>query len=193
MFIGSILFLSGFIGGVFFLKWRVVLKQRVEKLVGLKKEREGKRHIRRDSYETCLLYTSRVSELLGIRVDDLNHERSSLKLKRLKRRKEFLQDVPVPPELMNELKLFVRAKQRRGRVFNGDRFSAFRIIRTLGRRVLGRSVAPKHFRHGRAYHLVTVKNVHPIIASRALGHASMSSILSYVHPSEQDLRVALED
>lgn len=135
----------------------------------------------------------RVSELLGIRVDDLNHERSSLKLKRLKRRKEFLQDVPVPPELMNELKLFVRAKQRRGRVFDGDRFSAFRIIHTLGRRVLGRSVAPKHFRHGRAYHLVTVKNVHPIIASRALGHASMSSILSYVHPSEQDLRVALED
>lgn len=54
MFIGSILFLSGFIGGAFFLKWRVVLKHRVEKLVGLKKEREGQRHIQRVNYETSL-------------------------------------------------------------------------------------------------------------------------------------------
>jgi len=141
-----------------------------------------------------LWYTGcRVSELLGIRVNDLDHGKSFIKLRRLKRRKDFVQDVPIPPELMNELRLFVRAKQRRGRIFDGDRVSAFRMTQALGLRVLGHPVTPKHFRHGRAYHLVTIKGVHPIIASRALGHASMSSILSYVHPSEQDLRTALGD
>lgn len=135
----------------------------------------------------------RVSELMQLRVEDIDFERAVARIRRLKRRKEFIQDVPLPRELANELRLFVRGWERRGRIFKGDRVSTFCLVRRLGLKVLGRLISPKHFRHGRAYHLVKVKGAHPAIAARALGHASLSSILSYVHPTEQDLRETLED
>jgi integrase len=93
----------------------------------------------------------------------------------------------------SELRLFARGWERRGRLFKGDRTSLFSLIQRLGLKALGRRISPKHFRHGKAYHLVKVKGVHPAIAARALGHASLGSILSYVHPTEQDLREALQD
>lgn len=137
---------------------------------------------------------ARVSEVIcQLRVEDLDVERSILRIRRLKRRKEFVQEVPITLELANELRLFVRSKGRRGRIFSGDRTSTFEVIRNLGRRVLGRGISPKHFRHGKAYHLVRVKGVHPVVAARALGHATMNSILSYGHPTEADLREAMED
>jgi integrase len=135
----------------------------------------------------------RASELIAIRVEDIDFERAVLKIRRLKRRKEFIQDVPLPPELAGELRLFARGWERRGRLFKGDRTSLFSLVQRLGLKALGRRISPKHFRHGKAYHLVKVKGVHPAIAARALGHASLGSILSYVHPTEQDLREALQD
>ena len=92
---------------------------------------------------------------------------------------------------MNAIRLFARGAGRRGRVFNGDRISAFRTFQQLGKKVLGREISPHQFRHGRAYHLVA-KGVHPLLVSRALGHASLSSALSYYHPTEDDLRKALD-
>lgn len=137
---------------------------------------------------------SRVTEVICLlRVENLHFERSVLNVTRLKRRKRFIQQVPIPRELMNEIRLFVRAKGRRGRIFKGDRSSTYRVIHRLGLKVLGRTISPKHFRHGKAYHMMREKQVHPVIAARVLGHASLSSILSYGHPTEDDLRSAMED
>lgn len=134
---------------------------------------------------------ARVSEILDIAFADLDFAKGTLTIRRRKRRKAFAQTIPLPGDLMNAVRLFVRAKGRRGRVFNADRISAFRAVQRLGRQVLRREISPHQFRHGRAYHLVA-KGVHPLLVSRALGHASLSSALSYYHPTEEDLRRALE-
>jgi integrase len=81
--------------------------------------------------------------------------------------------------------------KRRGKLFSADRTSAYRTIRRLGQKVLGRKIWPHQLRHGRTYDLIR-RGVHPVVASKALGHASLSSILAYYHPTEDDLRKALQ-
>jgi integrase len=135
---------------------------------------------------------ARVSEIIDTRLADLDFNKGTLMIRRRKRRKAFAQTIPLPGDLMNAMRLFARARDRRGRVFNADRISVFRAVQRLGKQILGRKISPHQFRHGRAYHLVG-KGVHPLLVSRALGHASLSSALSYYHPTEEDLRKALED
>ena len=134
---------------------------------------------------------ARISEVLDLSVTDLNVAKALVTIRRLKRRKVFEQHVPLPGNLVNALRLYARAKGRRGKIFNANRVSAFRTIRALGRRVLKREISPHQLRHGRTYDLVG-RGVHPVVASKALGHASLSSILAYYHPSEDDLRKALQ-
>jgi integrase len=92
---------------------------------------------------------------------------------------------------MNALRLFARARGRRSRLFGASRVPAFRTLRSLGQKVLKRDISPHQLRHGRTYDLVG-RSVHPVIASKAPGHASLSSILAYYHPTEEDLRKALQ-
>lgn len=132
---------------------------------------------------------ARISEILAIRADDLVAEKTVVKIRRLKRRKPFEQEVPVPPDLFNELRLFARAKKRKGRIFAANRISAWDAVRRLGMKALGRPIAPKFSRHGRSYDMVK-RNVHPLLGARALGHANVSSFMSYYHPTEEDIRGA---
>lgn len=134
---------------------------------------------------------ARISEVLGIKVDELNLADCTVTIRRLKRRKPFPQVVPLPGNLINALRLYCRAKGIRGRIFSANRVSAFRTVQALGQRVLGRKISPHQVRHGRTYDLVG-RGVHPVVASKALGHASLSSILSYYHPTQEDLRKALQ-
>lgn len=134
---------------------------------------------------------ARISEILDMTLADLDFAKGTLTIRRRKRRKAFAQQIPLPGDLMNAVRLFARGAGRHGRVFSGDRISAFRTFQQLGKKVLGREISPHQFRHGRAYHLVA-KGVHPLLVSRALGHASLSSALSYYHPTEDDLRKALD-
>jgi len=135
---------------------------------------------------------ARISEILDITLKGLDVERKTLIIRRRKRRKVFEQEMPIPGDLANELRLFARAKRRRGKLFAANRVSAFRTILALGRKILGREISPHHIRHGRAYHLVKEKNAHPLLVARALGHASLTSSLAYYHPTNEDLRRILE-
>ncbi len=134
---------------------------------------------------------ARISEVLDLGVADINVAKATLKIRRLKRRKRFEQEVPIPGALANALRLFARARGRRSRLFGATRVSAFRTLRSLGQKVLKRDISPHQLRHGRTYDLVR-RGVHPVVASKALGHASLSSILAYYHPTEDDLRKALQ-
>lgn len=135
---------------------------------------------------------ARISEVLELTAKDLDANHFTLNIHRKKRREEFLQDLPIPSDLAGELRLFIRTARRRGRIFVGDRTSCFRTIQRLGRKVLNRDISPHYFRHGKAYALVK-KGVHPLIVSRALGHANLSSALAYYHPTQADLRRAMEE
>lgn len=136
---------------------------------------------------------SRISETLALRCEDLDRGRRILKIRRLKRRKEFIQEIPIPQDLTDLLTAWMRERRKSGRqkIFHADRFSAWESIKNLGWKVLRLKISPKMFRHGVAYELVKL-GVHPLLVSRALGHASLSSALSYYHPQEEDLRRVME-
>lgn len=134
---------------------------------------------------------ARISEVLSLKTDDLDAKKSTLRITRLKRRKPFKQEVPIGPDLASELRLYIKTTKRRGSIFSANRFSAFRTIRNLGRKVLHRDISPHHFRHGKVYDMIQ-RGTHPLVVSRALGHASINSALNYFHPTEIDLRTALE-
>jgi integrase/recombinase XerD len=134
---------------------------------------------------------ARISEVLAIQVKDVDQAKQVIYMRRLKRRKPFVQTVPVPADLINTLMLYARTKRRRGRIFMAHRVSAYVSIRKVSERALGRKIGPKWFRHGRTYSLMK-GGVHPLIGSRALGHASPVNIMSYNHPTLDDLRAALE-
>lgn len=135
---------------------------------------------------------ARISEVLDIRFHDLDLEKMTLQIRRLKRRKPFQQEIPIPGDLANELRLFARAKRRTGRIFKANRISFWETIHKLGLRVLGRDISPKFTRHGRAYDMVK-RGKHPIVISKAFGWASMSTVLAYFHPTMDDLKDAFQN
>lgn len=135
---------------------------------------------------------ARISEVIAIRTNDIDHRRASVTIRRLKRRKKIEQVQPLPRELVDELQTFIRGNKIKGRIFRTNRTTAWRTITDLSRKVLRRHISPKAFRHGRAYALAQ-KTGNPLMVARALGHVSMQSTLEYFHPTEADLRTALEE
>ena len=135
---------------------------------------------------------ARISEVLAIRTQDIDHRGARVLIRRLKRRKKLEQVQPLPRALVDELQVFIRGNKIKGRIFKTNRKTAWRTISDLGRKVLRRSISPKTFRHGMAYRLVKAGK-HPLMVSWALGHASMQSTEVYYHPTESDLREALDE
>lgn len=133
---------------------------------------------------------ARITEVLELRADDLEVKSATVTIHRGKRRKKYSQEQPIPRSLAEQLKQFIKSNRRRGRIFTGDRRTAWVALRNLGDKVLGKKVTPHMFRHGKAYEMAK-KGVHPLLISRALGHAQLSSSLQYYHPTDSDLRDAL--
>ncbi len=136
---------------------------------------------------------ARISEVLTVRAGDVDRRKNEVTIRRLKRRKKFEQVLPIPQDIAGELSLWIRAEKLKPRslLFRSDRKSAWKSIRSLGVKVLSRKISPKAFRHGKAYQMAG-RGVHPLIISRALGHASLSSALAYYHPTDTDLREAMQ-
>ena len=146
----------------------------------------------------------RISEVLDVHVKDLimsevrivtesgivNITEYRLTIRRLKRRKKFEHELPIPADLWNELRLYARAKRRRGRIFTATRYSAWLSVRDLGREVLGRDISPKFTRHGRIYEMRS-RNINPVHIARCAGHVNMASAMAYGHPTPADIRNAL--
>lgn len=136
---------------------------------------------------------ARITEISAICAGDVDIKKAVVKIRRIKRRKKFIQTLPIPTDLSGELFLWIRSEKLkpRSKLFRCDRKSFYRSVRALGEKVLSRKISPKLFRHGKAYKMVS-KGTHPLIVSRALGHANLTSALAYYHPTEADLREAME-
>lgn len=133
---------------------------------------------------------ARISEILDIRADDLDVSRAVVRLRRRKRRKDWVQEVPITADLANELNLWRKAKRLRGHLFSGNRQVAWRSLRDLGKKVLGRAVSPKEFRHAKGYEMAE-RGTHPLLMARALGHSNINNVIYYYHPKTSDLREAM--
>ncbi len=137
----------------------------------------------------------RVSEVLSLKRGDLQQRQRQFQLvmPRFKRRKLLHECLPLPMDLGLKLEDFARLRglDEEQPFLSLSRTTAWRKIRKLGEDTLDRRVTPHMFRHGRVYDLVR-QGKHPFIIAKLIGHADLQTTMGYYHPSEHDLREAIE-
>jgi len=126
---------------------------------------------------------ARVSEIIGLSAADLDANRRALQIHRKKRRNAFAQELPIPADLASELRLFIRAKRRRSRIFTGDRSSIYRTVRRLGQKVLGRRIGPHQFRHGKACGVIEAKKEGTTLTGVEIQAEKYSAGLPDIYPA----------
>jgi integrase/recombinase XerD len=137
----------------------------------------------------------RVSEVLGLKVADLDLRARTAHLATLKRRKPTVRAVPLPTGYLGELALLVNTEGLKAgdRLFPWSRNRAFEIVRdVLVAAGVDRERAHPHaLRHGHAVHAV-LAGVPLNIVQRQLGHALISTTSIYLAVTGEDVRRAYE-
>lgn len=139
----------------------------------------------------CLMLAwsgGRISEVLALTPDSFDLDRGSATFETLKKRKRgVMRQVPLPPELLNELKRVfrLRALQRdavhsRQRLWNWSRVTGWRVVKKvmLLAGIRGMAAMPKGLRHTfgvRAFE----SDMPPHLVQRWLGHASLRTTAIY--------------
>ena len=141
----------------------------------------------------------RISEALNLLAKDCrqNGNDFSLSVTREKRQKDKKPEwLPVPRELGYDIKDYINQLDLRpsDKLFNIHRSSAWRQVRLYARKAgleNWQDIHPHSFRHGFVYDKVK-KGINPYVLSRLAGHININSTLHYYHPTEADLRQAME-
>lgn len=134
---------------------------------------------------------ARVSEVLALTASSFQIECSIVAIVSLKRRKHFVREVPIPPDLMLALEKHFkltavqRDDQRRNhRLWRWHRVTAWRIIKQVMRdsSVTGQRACPRGLRH--AFGVGSLLAGVPLsLAQRWLGHARISTTAIYASAS----------
>jgi site-specific recombinase XerD len=135
----------------------------------------------------------RLSEVVRLRVADIDSSRGVLVIRQGKGRKDRL--VPLSPALLEELRAYWRRYRPADGLFPGQRHGHHlhpgalqrtfaQLVRPLGFR---KGVSLHTLRHSYATHLLEA-GVDVITLQRLLGHRHLSTTARYLHVSTQDLR-----
>ena len=145
----------------------------------------------------CLWSTgARVSELLAVRVSDLRFQEQTIQLPTLKRRREVSRLVPLGPDVLGELAVYVSSHWRfksgdDPRIFVRSRGWAWLVVQRgcLEAGIDRRLAHPHAFRHGHVVH--ALKAGVPMTAIQdTVGHASIETTAHYGRLSLVDRREA---
>jgi site-specific recombinase XerD len=135
----------------------------------------------------------RLSEVMRLRVADVDSSRGVLVIRQGKGRKDRL--VPLSPALLAELRAYWRRYRPAEWLFPGQRpghhlhpaglqRTLAQLVRRLG---LRKGVSVHTLRHSYATHLLEA-GVNVLTLQRLLGHRHLSTTARYLHVSAQDLR-----
>ncbi|MEM2264682.1 MAG: site-specific integrase [Nitrososphaerota archaeon] len=137
----------------------------------------------------------RISEALNIKANDLIKKQDGyyLRIKRLKKKEETFDTLPIPLELALDIEKYIFDKNLKGedKLFKITRVAVFSYLSKIGKKYLGKHIHPHMFRHGRVYHLIK-KRVPTFLIVKLLGWSSLAVPLRYYHPSPDDVREALK-
>lgn len=158
------------------------------------------KRIARDRVLFLLLLAStgaRISELLALHASSFQIENSLVALRTLKRRRQHVREVPIPPSLMaaiarhfNLRKLQRDAEGSQRRLWPWSRWTAWRLVKGAmdDAGIIGCRACPRGLRHG--FGVGTLQSGVPInLVQRWLGHARLSTTAIYasaIGPEEAD-------
>jgi integrase/recombinase XerD len=134
----------------------------------------------------------RVSELVALRVEDLDAARGLVVVRQGKGAKDRL--VPLSPRLLEELRAYWRRRRPRPWLFPGGRrgrpltpAGVQRVVKRAARRAgLSKPVTPHTLRHSYATHLLEA-GCDVLTIQRLLGHRDLKTTARYLHLSTQQL------
>ena len=130
---------------------------------------------------------ARVSEVLALTASSFQIENGVVSILTLKRRRPFVREVPIPPQLMLSLNRQFRLRERQGnpscaleRLWRWHRVTAWRLIGQVMQRarIYGRHACPRGLRH--AFGVGGLQAEIPLnLLQRWLGHARISTTAIY--------------
>jgi len=134
----------------------------------------------------------RISELVALRLEDIDAARGLVRVRQGKGAKDRL--VPLSPRLLQELRAYWRRYRPRPWLFAGGRphchFSVGgvqRVVRRVAQRAgLGKTISLHTLRHSFATHLLEA-GCDLLTIQRLLGHKDLKTTARYLHVSSQQL------
>jgi site-specific recombinase XerD len=134
----------------------------------------------------------RVSELVALRLEDIDAARGLVVVRQGKGAKDRL--VPLSPRLLEELRAYWRSRRPRPWLFPGGRHGHHlsvagvqRVVRRAAQRAgLGKAISPHTLRHSYATHLLEA-GCDLLTIQRLLGHRDLKTTARYLHVSTQQL------
>lgn len=134
---------------------------------------------------------ARISELLKVKVKDIDFYAKAIKIVSLKRRKKMQRVLPLQPGLIGEIGVYIAFNklQNEDMLFSFSRHRAYHIIREV---VLKAGMDPERahphtFRHSFGVHAV-LNGVPIIIIKNWMGHSNINSTLIYMQVLGSDTR-----
>ncbi|MCC6025505.1 MAG: tyrosine-type recombinase/integrase [Caldimicrobium sp.] len=148
----------------------------------------------RDYLLVLLLWQTgaRISELLSVKVSDIDFFNATIKLQTLKRKVRTERVLPLKPQTLGILALYINqfGLQRDDRIFKISRQQAFRIVKKAVLEVFPGDTKRAHphvFRH--SFAIYALSSGIPITVVRSwLGHRNIISTLIYTQALAQDTR-----
>jgi integrase len=148
----------------------------------------------RDYLLVLLLWQTgaRISELLSVKVSDIDFFNATIKLQTLKRKIRTERVLPLKPQTLGIIALYINqfGLQRDDRIFKISRQQAFRIVKKAVLEVFPGDTKRAHphvFRH--SFAIYALSSGIPITVVRSwLGHRNIISTLVYTQALAQDTR-----
>jgi integrase len=135
---------------------------------------------------------ARISELLSVKVYDIDFFNATIKLQTLKRKIRTERVLPLKPQTLGLLALYINqfGLQREDKIFKISRQQAFRIVKKAVLEVFSHDTKRAHphvLRHSFAVYALS-QGVPITVVRSWLGHRNITSTLIYTQALAQDTR-----
>jgi integrase/recombinase XerC len=155
----------------------------------------GKYRLKDLALLAILVFTGcRLGEALALTKDGILIEKDGtvvIRIKQLKKGREFYRLVPVPSSLFRDIIKRYLARVEGARLFTISDRQARNIVYKFSTRYLRKKIRPHAIRHSYATHIIkTTRDLEAV--RRLLGHADYKHIKEYLNYTQEDLRELLE-
>ena len=154
----------------------------------------GKYRLKDLTLVATLTFTGcRLGEALALTKDDIIIEKDGtvvVRIKQLKKGREFYRLVPVPSSLFRDIiKRYLTRVE--GKLFEITDRQARNIVYKFSLRYLRKKIRPHAIRHSYATHIIkTTRDIEAV--RRLLGHADYKHVKEYLNYTQEDLKELLE-
>jgi len=133
----------------------------------------------------------RISEILSLRKCDFDGT-DFVRFKQEKKKRNYVREIIVPAQIRPHLATYLSELRQHEALFPWSRQNAWKLVKKLTKKVLGRGVRPHAFRHAIAIRLLQ-KTKDVDIVRRQLGHARLDITTTYLNYTLRDRKEEIEE